>query len=41
MQTLIKQKLKEFSWRNITYNGKFSAETRLEHGIAIEYKESQ
>ena len=37
MQTLKKQELTEVSWRNNNCNAKFSVETRLEHGFAIEY----
>ena len=36
IQTLIKQEWTEFSWRNNGYNAKFSVETRLKHGFAIE-----
>ena len=37
MQTLKKQDFIEFSWRNSVYNAKFSVETSLEHGFAIEF----
>ena len=37
MQTLRKQEWTEVSWRNNGYNAKFSVETRLEHGFAVEY----
>ena len=37
MQTLQKQEWTEFPWRNNVHNAKFSKETRLEHGFAIEY----
>ena len=38
MQTLKKQEWTEISRRNNVYNSKFSVETRLEHGFAIENK---
>ena len=38
MQTLKKHEETDDSWRNNVYNAKFSVETRLEHGFAIEYK---
>ena len=37
MQTLKKQEWTEDSWPNNAYNAKFSVETRLRHGFAIEY----
>ena len=37
MQTLKKPKWTEFSWQTSIDNAKFSVETRLEHGVAIEY----
>ena len=37
MQTLKKQEWTEGSWPNNAYNAKFSVETRLGHGFAIEY----
>ena len=40
MQTLQKQDWTEFPWRNNVHNAKFSIETRLEHGFAIEYVSS-
>ena len=36
MQTLKKQEWTELSWQNKVDNAKFSVETRLEHGYAIE-----
>ena len=36
MQTLKKREWKEISRWNNVYNAKFSAETRLEHGLAVE-----
>ena len=36
METLKKQEWTEFSMRNNVYDAKFSVETRLEHGFAIE-----
>ena len=37
MQTLRTQEYIEFSWPNNIYNAKFSVETCLEHGFALEY----
>ena len=37
IQTLRKQEWTEDSWRNRVYNAKLSVETRVEHGLAIEY----
>ena len=37
MHTLQKKEWTEFSWRHNVYNAKFSVESRLEHGFAIEY----
>ena len=37
MQTLKKKEWTEFSWKHTGDNAKFSLETRLELGFAIEY----
>ena len=37
VQTLKNHERMELSWANNVYNTEFRVETRLEHGIAIEY----
>ena len=37
MQALKNEEWREISFRNNGYNAKFSVETRLEHGFAVEY----
>ena len=37
MQTLKKREWTEFSWQHNAYDAIFSVDTRVDHGVAIEY----